>query len=85
MKVTRYEVTIDKLVNFPKKLYGWEFQTEDALWGLVSETLIKFEKKVAPMVLASFKSFKTFPRTGSLPNVARTMGGRRGGLPVTPR
>lgn len=72
MKVTEYEVTIDKLVDAPKKLYGWEFRTEDALWGLVAETLVKFEDKVAPEVLASFRTMKTFPRTGTLPNVART-------------
>lgn len=71
MKVRRYEVTIDKLVDGERRVYGWEFETEDAYYGLVTHILAK-DDKLWKEIESSFKSFKTFPRTGALPNTAKT-------------
>ncbi len=72
MKVIQYEITVDKLVNGERLIYGWAYYTEDAIYGLVTEILRKEEKKLKPLVLASLASLKTFTRTGSLPGATRT-------------
>lgn len=72
LKVMQYEVTIEKLVDQPKKVWGWAWYTEDAIYGIVGESLIRFEDKVKPDLLACMKSFKAFPRKGVLPGAEHT-------------
>lgn len=68
----QYEVTFDKLVDSPKRILAWAFYTDDAIYGFVGETLVKFEDKVRPDLLAAFKTFKAFPRTGMLAGADQT-------------
>jgi len=72
MKVRKLEITVDKLVDGERRIYGWEFATEDAYYGLVAEILVQEEKRLKDDVFGAFGSFKVFPRTGNLPNSART-------------
>ncbi|MHC4471197.1 MAG: hypothetical protein ACYTDY_16040 [Planctomycetota bacterium] len=72
MKVMQYEIVVDKLVRGKRKVLGWEYHTEDALWCFFAEILLKEEKKLKPLVLNSFKTFKTFARKGRLPHTGRT-------------
>lgn len=67
LKVRRYEVAVDKNVEGERRVYGWEFEAADAYYGLVAEILAQEEKKLKPEILASFATFRTFPRTGRLP------------------
>jgi len=73
MKVRRFEITVDKILEYGQKemrIFGWEFTAEDCYYGLVAEVLLKEEKKLRPDILQSFGSFKVFPRTGKLPGTA---------------
>lgn len=73
MKCMQYKVTVDKLVSGERTVYGWEYHTEDAMYGFVGEVFQKDEdKKIGKAVLKAFKSFKAFQRTGALPHTART-------------
>jgi hypothetical protein len=72
LKVRKLEITVDKLVDGERRIYGWEFATDDAYYGLVAEILVQEEKRLKDDVFQSFSSFRAFPRTGSLPNSART-------------
>jgi hypothetical protein len=71
MKVLYYEVTFDKLTT-PRKWFGWAFYAEDCIYGVVGDSLVKFEEKIKPEYDAAIKSFKIFPRTGMLPGAAIT-------------
>lgn len=68
----QYEVTFDKLIDTPKRIYAWAFYTEDAIYGFVGESLVRFEDKVKPDLLAAFKTFKAFQRTGMLAGADQT-------------
>jgi tetratricopeptide (TPR) repeat protein len=72
MRVVKYELTVNKLVTGERKVYGWAYYTEDAIYGFVSQIFTQNEKKLRKQLFASFGSFKAFPRTGTLPNVVRT-------------
>lgn len=72
LRCVQYEVTFEKLVDTPKRVHAWAYYTEDAIYGFVGETLIKFEEKVKPDLMAAFKSFKAFQRTGALPGAETT-------------
>jgi hypothetical protein len=78
LKVMVYEITVDKFTSTwnasPRKIYGWAFYAEDAIYGLVGDALVKFEDKVKPELDAAAKSFKIFPRTGTLPGAEITPG-----------
>jgi hypothetical protein len=65
-------MTFDKDIERPKKVYGWAFYTTDAIYGLVGESLTVLEDKIKPDILAAFKTFKAFPRTGGLPGGEHT-------------
>lgn len=67
LKVRRYEITVDKNVEGPRRVFGWEFAAEDAYYGLVAEVLVQEEKKLKQELFASFATFRVFPRTGKLP------------------
>ena len=67
MKVRMLEITVDKLVQAEKRIFGWEFAGEDAYYGLVAEILVKEEKKLKPEILGAFSTFRTFARKGALP------------------
>jgi hypothetical protein len=67
LRVIQYEVTVDKLVQGERRVYGWAYYTDDAIYGLVAEILLKEEDKLKPVIHQSFASFKAFPRKGSLP------------------
>jgi len=71
-KCMQYEVTFDKLVNSPKKVWAWAYYTDDAIYGLVGESLVRFEDKIKPDLVSAFKSFKSFQRTGVLPGAEHT-------------
>lgn len=71
-KILKYEVTVDRLVSGPRKVYGWGYETEDATYCLIGETLIDKEDDVGKDLLRSFRSLKTFARKGSLPKSAHT-------------
>ncbi|HEU4395297.1 MAG TPA: hypothetical protein VFS92_07000, partial [Planctomycetota bacterium] len=62
IKVRRFEITVDKLVEGERRIYGWEFAAEDCYYGLVAEILVKEEKGLKPDLFRSFSSFKVFPR-----------------------
>jgi hypothetical protein len=70
MKVRRLEITVDKLVQGERRIYGWEFSGEDCFYGLVAEILLKEEKRLKPDLFQSFSTFKAFPRSGKLPGTA---------------
>lgn len=72
LKCVQYEVTFDKLIDSPKKVFAWAYYTEDAIYGLVGESLDRFEDKVRPDLFAAFKSFKAFARKGVLPGAEHT-------------
>jgi hypothetical protein len=72
LKVRRLEITVDKNVEGDRRIFGWEFAGEDCYWGLVAEILVQEEKGLKPELFKSFATFRTFPRTGVLPNSART-------------
>jgi len=72
MKVMQYEITVDKLVDGNRRVYGWAYYTSDAIYGLVCQIPIQKEKKLKPMILGSFKTLKTFQRSGILPNTETT-------------
>jgi hypothetical protein len=75
LKVRQLEITIDKMINYDRgerRVIGWEFSTDEAYYGLIAEILVQEEKKLRPDILASFGSFRTFARKGSLPNSATT-------------
>lgn len=72
LKVRRLEITVDKLVEGDRRIYGWEFAAEDCYYGLVAEILVQEEKHLKPDLFQSFSTFKTFQRTGTLPNAAKT-------------
>lgn len=78
MDVVFYEVTMDKFTstydNAPRKFFAWAFYAEDAIYGIVGDFLMKYEDKVRPDLEAAFKSFKIFPRTGTLPGAESTPG-----------
>jgi hypothetical protein len=78
MKVVVYEVTMDKFTstydNAPRKYYAWAFYAEDAIYGVVGDALVRWEEKIRPDIEAAFKSFKIFPRTGTLPGAEATPG-----------
>ncbi len=74
LKVMFYEITVDKLVNAPRKIYGWAFYSPDAIYGLVGDALVKFEDKIKPDLDAAVRSFRIFPRTGTLAGGAVTPG-----------
>jgi hypothetical protein len=78
MDVVYYEVTMDKFTstydNAPRKFYAWEFHAEDAIYGLVGEALVRWEEKIRPDIETAFKTFKIFPRTGTLPGAESTPG-----------
>jgi hypothetical protein len=63
---------VDKLVEGDRRIFGWEFAADDCYYGLVAEILVQEEKHLKPDLFQSFSSFKTFQRTGSLPNAAKT-------------
>lgn len=67
MKCLQYELTFDKLVDNPRRVWAWAYYTSDAIYGLVGESLIRFEEKLKPDLLAAFRSFRSFPRKGQLP------------------
>jgi hypothetical protein len=67
LKCIQYEVTVDKLVDGERRVYGWAYYTDEAIYGIACEILLREEKKLKPLVLQSFASFKTFARKGSLP------------------
>lgn len=71
-KVIQYEVTIDKLVQVPKRVWAWAYYADDAIYGFIGDALIPHEDKIKDDVLAALKSVKIFPRKGTLPNVERT-------------
>lgn len=77
-QVTVYEITVDKFTstwnNSPRKIYGWAFHADDAVYGLVGDSLVKFEDKVKPDLEAAVRSFRLFPRTGTLPGAEITPG-----------
>ena len=70
IKVRRFEITVDKMVNGERRIYGWEFAAEDCYYGLVAEILIKEEKNLKPDLFKCFSTFKVFPREGKLPGTA---------------
>ena len=78
MTVKVYEITVDKFTttwnNSPRKIYGWAFYAEDAIYGLVGDALLRYEDKVKPDLEAAVRSFKLFPRTGTLPGAEVTPG-----------
>ena len=86
-KVMLYEITVDKFTstynNSPRKVYGWAFYGEDAIYGLVGDALVKFEDKVKPDLEAAAKSFKIFTRTGTLPGAEVTPSGDGGTGDIT--
>ena len=65
-KVMVYEVTIDKLANAPRKRWGWAFYTDEAIYGITGDALVKFEDKVRPDVEAAFRSFKIIPHSQAI-------------------
>lgn len=67
MKCVQYVVNIEKNVRAPKRVFAWAYYTPDAIYGLIGDTLVQFEDKLKPDLLAAFRSFKAFPRTGKLP------------------
>ncbi|MCE9634063.1 MAG: hypothetical protein K8T90_00020 [Planctomycetes bacterium] len=71
-KVQQYEITVEKLVAVPKRVYAWAYATDDAYFCLISEAQIPYEDKLKGDILGAFRSFKAFPRTGALPNAATT-------------
>ena len=71
-KVQQYEITVEKLVPVPKRVYAWAYATDDAWYCLIGQALVPYESKLKPDILGAFKSFKAFTRTGNLPNVATT-------------
>lgn len=77
-EVTVYEITVDKFTstwnNSPRKIFGWAFRAEDAVYGLVGDSLVRFEDKVRPDLEAAVRSFRIFPRTGTLPGAEVTPG-----------
>jgi hypothetical protein len=85
-KVMVYEITVDKFTSnwnaSPRRIYGWAFYAEDAIYGLVGDSLVKFEEKVKPELEAAAKSFKIFPRTGTLPGAEVTPGDDEDGVTV---
>lgn len=86
LAVKYYEITVDKFTNTynnsPRKIYGWAFYGEDAIYGLVGDALVKFEDKVKPDLDAAAKSFKLFTRTGTLPGAEVTPNGTGGDITV---
>ena len=67
MKCIQYVVNIEKNVRAPKRVFAWAYYTPDAIYGLIGDCLVQFEEKVRPDLVAAFRSFKAFPRTGKLP------------------
>lgn len=67
LKVRMLEITVDKLVEGERRIFGWEFAGDDAYYGLVAEILVQEEKRLKPEILGSFSTFRTFARKGALP------------------
>ncbi len=67
MVVHQYEITVDKLVTGERRVLCWAFEGPDAEWGLISHFFADHEKKLAPDILAAFRTFKLSARTGALP------------------
>lgn len=72
VEVVEYELTIDKLVSVPKRVYAYAYYAEDAIYGVIADALIPHEDKVKKDILAALKSVKLFTRTGTLDGVERT-------------
>ena len=72
VKVTKYELTVDKLVTGERRVYAWAFEGKDAEWGVLCDIFARDEKKLRPEIFKSFSSFRLYQRTGSLPNEAIT-------------
>jgi hypothetical protein len=72
MTVMKYEITVDKLVDDNVRVYGWAYYTDDAIYGLVSHIPVEQEKKLKGVILGTFKTLKTFQRSGILPNTETT-------------
>ncbi len=71
-KVIKYEVTFDKLVEVPRRVIAWAYDYDDAIYGVIGDTLVPHEKKLRPKLEKAFKSLKLFTRTGTLPGDATT-------------
>jgi hypothetical protein len=72
VEVVEYELTIDKLVSVPKRVWAYAYYADDAIYGFVGDALIPHEDKVKKDILAALKSVKLFTRTGTLEGVERT-------------
>ena len=66
LKVMVYEVTIDKLADAPRKRWGWAFYTEEGIYGITGDALIKYEEKVRPEIEAAFRSFRVIPHSQAI-------------------
>lgn len=71
-KVMQYEVTIDKLARVPKRVWGWAYYGDDAIYGVVADSLMAHEDKIKPDIMKAFRSVKLFQRSGTLPSGERT-------------
>ncbi len=72
VEVVAYELTIDKNITIPKRVWAYAYYADDAIYGFIGDALIPHEDKVKKSILSALKSVKLFPRTGTLEGVERT-------------
>jgi hypothetical protein len=72
-KVMVYEITVDTFAPnapaSPRRVCGWAFYADDAVYGVVGDCLVKYEDKVKPDLEAAARSFRLIARTGTLPGL----------------
>ena len=74
VKVTQYEILVDKLVSAPYRITTWVFHFKDADFAVQFKILGGYHKKYRATFKACLKSFKRIKRTGVMPGTGATTG-----------
>ncbi len=74
VKVTKYEILVDKMVGAPYRVTAWVYHFKDADFAIQFKILDDYHKKHRAAFRACLKSFKRIPRKGALPGTEATTG-----------
>lgn len=74
VKVTQYEILIDKLVSAPYRVTTWVYHFKDADFAIQFKILGGHHKKYKAAFTGCLKSFKRIARKGTMPGTGATTG-----------
>jgi len=72
MKVSMYEVTVDKMVDSPFRMVAWVYHADDVDFAVQFRILADHYDSHKAAFLGCLKSFRRIPRTAAIPGSAQT-------------